>query len=224
MSRRNIKPPLPWRDSKCLSGLYAEVEEGFVRDSRMKVIVSERPRARPLLPLGAGGRGRATSTVAARSEPGASFSRSRVWTSSGHSWRSVCSAGSQILKTRPAALSPPKVEMAGIADPLLRGHSLGLSQIEQFFSHQPRRPPLVWRDGPVQVCVLGSEARFALTAFTPRLLHDFILRYRCGRPQGGCVFGAGRRSHRTFEAEPSCGQWAAPETVKKRRFPCTCSF
>jgi hypothetical protein len=63
--------------------------------------------------------------------------------------------------------------MARIADPLLLWNSLGFSQGEEFFCHQPRRPPLVRGDARVQVRVLWLEAHLAL-ALLAWLLHTFL--------------------------------------------------
>jgi hypothetical protein len=84
--------------------------------------------------------------------------------------------GSQILKPRPAVLAAPKLEMGGIADPLLRGNSLGFSQLEQLLGHQPRRPPLVGRDASIHVAVLWLEAYLALTSLGAWLSHEEISR------------------------------------------------
>src|SRR6187549_798340 len=62
--------------------------------------------------------------------------------------------------------------MGGIADPVPRGNSLGFSQLEQFFGHQPRWPPLVGRNASVEVAVLWLEAYLALASLAGSLCHD----------------------------------------------------
>jgi hypothetical protein len=64
--------------------------------------------------------------------------------------------------------------MRGIADPVPRGNSLGFSQLEQFFGHQPRWPPLVGRNASVEVAVLWLEAYLALASLAGSLCHDMI--------------------------------------------------
>jgi hypothetical protein len=66
--------------------------------------------------------------------------------------------------------------MGGIADPIPRGNSLGFSQLEQFFGHQPRRPPLVGRDASVEVAVLWLEAYLALASLGAWLSHEVFSR------------------------------------------------